>query len=62
MNFDSTKLSSILKNPAYVKADVAYNYYKSRGAIMANEVDEFDVCMDVFLSENVMLTSENIKM
>ncbi|MEA5056075.1 MAG: recombinase family protein [Anaerotignum propionicum] len=43
VNFDSTKLSSILKNPAYVKADIAiYNFYKSKGAIMANDVEEFD--------------------
>lgn len=42
-NFDNVKLSSILKNPAYVKADTAiYNFYKSKGAIMANEPEEFD--------------------
>lgn len=43
VNFDNVKISSILKNPAYVKADIAiYNFYKSKGAIMANEVDDFD--------------------
>lgn len=43
VNFDNVKLSSILKNPAYVQADVAiYNFYKSKGAIMANEPDDFD--------------------
>lgn len=43
VNFDSVKLSGILKNPAYVQADIAiYNYYKSKGAIMANEPEDFD--------------------
>ena len=43
VNFDNVKLSSILKNPAYVQADVSiYNYFKSKGAIMANEPEEFD--------------------
>lgn len=41
-NFDSTKISSLLKNPAYVKADITiYNYYNARGAILANEPEEF---------------------
>ena len=43
VNFDNVKLSSILKNPAYVRADISiYNYYKAKGAIMANEPEEFD--------------------
>ncbi len=43
VNFDNVKLSSILKNPAYVQADTAiYNYYKSKGAVMANEPEDFD--------------------
>ncbi|MBM6828506.1 recombinase family protein [Anaerotignum lactatifermentans] len=43
VNFNNAKLSCILKNPAYVKADVGiYNYYKARGAILANEPEEFD--------------------
>ncbi len=43
VNFDSAKLSTILKNPAYVKADIAiYNYYKAQGAIFANEPETFD--------------------
>lgn len=43
VNFDNVKLSSILKNPAYVRADIAvYNYYKARGAILANEPEDFD--------------------
>ena len=43
VNFDNVKLSSILKNPAYVRADTSiYNFYKSKGAIMANEPEDFD--------------------
>ncbi|WP_312070432.1 recombinase family protein [Anaerotignum propionicum] len=43
VNFDNAKLSLILKNPAYVKADITiYNYYKSKGVIMANKPEEFD--------------------
>ncbi len=43
VNFDNVKLSSILKNPAYVQADTAiYNYYKSKGAVMANDPEDFD--------------------
>lgn len=43
VNFDNVKLSSILKNPAYVKADTSiYNFYKAKGAIMANDPEEFD--------------------
>lgn len=43
VNFDSAKLSTILKNPAYVRADITiYNYYKAKGVIMANQVEEFD--------------------
>lgn len=43
VNFDNVKLSSILKNPAYVRADISiYNYYKAKGAIMANGPEEFD--------------------
>lgn len=42
VNFDSVKLSSIIKNPSYVKADISiYNYYKSKGAIVANDADAF---------------------
>lgn len=43
VNFDNVKLSSILKNPAYVQADISiYNYYQSRKAVMANEPEDFD--------------------
>ncbi len=43
VNFDNVKLASILKNPAYVQADIAiYNYYKAQGAILANPPEDFD--------------------
>ena len=43
VNFDNAKLSSILKNPAYVRADTAvYNFYKAKGAILANPPEDFD--------------------
>lgn len=41
--YNSSRLSIILKNPAYVKADhTIYNFYQQRGAIMANDPEEFD--------------------
>ena len=43
VNFDNAKLSSILKNPTYVRADTAvYNFYKANGAILANPPEDFD--------------------
>ena len=43
VNFDNVKLASILKNPAYVQADIAiYNYYKAQGVILANPPEDFD--------------------
>nr|DAU25744.1 MAG TPA: integrase [Caudoviricetes sp.] len=42
-NFDNSKLSSILKNPAYVRADQKiYNYYQTKGAVMVNPPEDFD--------------------
>lgn len=42
-NWDNAKLSSILKSPAYVKADIRiYNYYKNCGCIISNTPEEFD--------------------
>lgn len=50
-NFDNSKLSSILKNPAYVKADTnIYHYYKSKGAVVVNPVEEFDGKHGCFLA------------
>lgn len=38
----ATKLSAILKNPVYVKADATiYEYYKMRGLELANHMDDF---------------------
>ena len=41
--WDNAKLSSILKSPTYVKADATiYNFYKSKGAIVANDIEDFN--------------------
>ncbi len=41
-NWDSCKLSRILHNPVYVKADAdIYLYYKKRGCIISNDIDDF---------------------
>ena len=41
--FTTNKLSIILKNPAYVRADAAiYNYYKSKGVIIGSDLESFD--------------------
>ena len=44
--WDSVALARILHNPAYVKADASvYAYYKSRGVIPANDIEEYSgVC------------------
>lgn len=43
VNFDNVKLASILKNPAYVRADLAIcQYYQDKGVILANDPEEFD--------------------
>lgn len=40
--WDNSKISRILSNPSYVKADSdIYSYYKSKGCIIANEIDDF---------------------
>jgi len=41
-NWDSSKISRILKNPVYVKADAdIYSYFKNMGCIMQNEIDDY---------------------
>jgi DNA invertase Pin-like site-specific DNA recombinase len=41
--WDNVKLSSLLKSPAYVKADIhIHNYYKSQGAIIVNDIESFN--------------------
>lgn len=41
--WDNAKINSILKSPVYVRADAAiYNYYKLKGAEVANDISEFN--------------------
>lgn len=41
-NWDTCKLSRIMHNPVYVEADAdVYLYYKSKGCILSNEIDDF---------------------
>jgi DNA invertase Pin-like site-specific DNA recombinase len=40
--WDSSKVSRMLHNPVYVKADAdVYNYYKSKGCVISNDVADF---------------------
>lgn len=40
--WDSSKLSRIMKNPAYVKADAdIHSYYKSKRCIISNDISDF---------------------
>lgn len=41
-NWDSSKVSKILRSPLYVRADSnIYNYYKARGAIITSDINDF---------------------
>ncbi len=41
--FSNTAIMRILSNPVYVRADAdIYNYFKSRGAVLHNDIEEFD--------------------
>ena len=41
--WDSSKISRLLHNPIYVKADAdIYRFYKAKGATMINDMEEFD--------------------
>ena len=41
--WDNSKLSSLLKSPVYVKADIfIYNYYREKGVVIASDMEEFD--------------------
>ena len=41
-NWDSSKISKILRSPLYVRADSnIYNYYKARGAIITSDIKDF---------------------
>jgi len=40
--WDSSKISRILRNPVYVKADAdVYIYYKNKGCIISNDINDF---------------------
>lgn len=40
--WDNSKISRILRNPIYVKADAdIYNYYKSKGCDIENDIDDY---------------------
>ena len=40
--WDNSKISRILRNPTYVKADAdIYHYYKAKGCIIENEIDNY---------------------
>lgn len=42
-SWDNSKLSTLLKSPSYVKADLAiYNYYKIKGAIISSPIEDFN--------------------
>ena len=42
-SWDNAKIATILKSPSYVKADASiYNYYRIKGAEVANDVSEFN--------------------
>lgn len=41
-NWDSSKVSKILRNPLYVRADASiYHYYKGRGCLITNDISDF---------------------
>ena len=41
-NWDSSKVSKILRSPLYVRADSnIYNYYKARGCLITNDISDF---------------------
>ena len=41
-NWDSSKVSKILRSPLYVKANASiYHYYKARGCLITNDISDF---------------------
>ena len=41
-NWDSSKVSKILRSPLYVRADTSiYHYYKARGCLITNDISDF---------------------
>ena len=48
--WDSCKLSRIMRSPVYVRADASvYAYYKARGCIMSNPVEDYDCGYGLYL-------------
>lgn len=42
VNWDSSKISRIMRNPAYVKADMTvYKYYSNKGCVIDNTAEDF---------------------
>lgn len=49
-SWDSGKISRLLRNPVYVRADIhVYNYYKNKGCIIHNDIEEFDGTKGIYL-------------
>lgn len=49
-HWDSAKISRLLRNPVYVKADVSiYNYFKNKRCIIHNDIDEFNGERGIYL-------------
>lgn len=56
--WDSAKISRLLKNPAYVKADVdIYNYFKNMGCILHNDISEYIGKNGLYVFGNKVSTS-----
>lgn len=56
--WDSAKISRLLKNPAYVKSDIdIFNYFKSMGCIMHNDVAEYVGNKGLYVYGNTVSTS-----
>lgn len=49
-NWCTARISEIIRNPVYVKADIdIYNFYKSQGAVLVNSASEYIGTNGVFL-------------
>ncbi|SCG82673.1 putative DNA recombinase Stage IV sporulation protein CA [Proteiniborus sp. DW1] len=56
--WDSAKISRLLKNPVYVKADIdVYNYYKNMGCILHNDISEYTGENGLYVYGNNVSTS-----
>lgn len=57
-NWDSAKISRLLKSPVYVKADVdIYNYFKNMGCIFHNDLEEYNGENGLYVYGNNVSTS-----